>query len=244
MTRLKFSSSKSNNKLNKLDDAKYAYTFSLPAGHACPFALSCKASVNDKGKIVRGPEMKYQCFGASAEIRSKALRRNSKDNFDLLKSVGLHEAHKLSQLIIKSIPADARRVRIHTTGGDYVSADYMKAWMMTADMYDDVLFYGYTKAIKHLALLQPHFPDNLKIVASRGGTQDHVIDEHNLVEAVVVYHPDEAKELGLEIDHDDTLCMKADKSFALLLHGQQASGSDASKALQRMRKEEVSYSYG
>ena len=47
----------------------------------------------------------------------------------------------------------------------------------------------------------------------------------------------QAKELGLEIDHDDTHAYKGDVSFALLIHGSQPKGSEASNALQELKKE-------
>jgi len=240
------SSATGNSKLKKDPEAKYAYTFSLPAGYTCPFALKCKAQVDDHGKIVRGPDMEFQCFGATSEVRSSSLRKAVNHNFRLLREAGIHNVEAMSNLIIKSIPPDARRIRVHTTGGDFFNADYLRAWLRAARLYDDVLFYCYTKSLRHWVVARDTglIPENFRIVASFGGTQDHLIEEHNLVYAKVVYHPDEAKALGLEIDHDDSLCMKADKSFALLIHGQQAAGSAASKAIQQLKKENIEYSYG
>ena len=42
--------------------------------------------------------------------------------------------------------------------------------------------------------------------------------------------------LGLKIDHDDSNCF-GDKPFALLVHGSQPAGSDASAAIQKRKKE-------
>ena len=82
------------------------------------------------------------------------------------------------------------------------------------------------------------------LTASRGGEEDHLIDKHNLREAIVVMHPDEAKALGLELDHDDSLARDPSVTkFALLIHGTQPTGSDASDALKRMRKEGIKFSY-
>lgn len=243
MKRLRMPPAKGNSKLKNSEDAKYAYTFSLPAGVTCPFALKCYAFVNEKGKIVRGPEMEYQCFGATSEVRSPSLREMVKKNFDLIRGAGLHNIDAMFRLIAKSIPADARRIRIHTTGGDYISSDYMKAWMKVARLYDDVTFYGYTKSLRYMVENKSDFPANFRLVASEGGVQDDLIERHNLVHAKVVFHPEEAEKLGLEIDHDDSLAIAADKTFALLLHGQQPAGSDAAAALRRMKKENVEYSY-
>ena len=46
-------------------------------------------------------------------------------------------------------------------------------------------------------------PENLVLTVSRGGKHDNLIDLHDGA-AVVVYSEEEADELGLEIDHDDT----------------------------------------
>ena len=61
----------------------------------------------------------------------------------------------------------------------------------------------------------------------------------------IVDRPDEARKLGLEIDHDDSHAVANNNvSFALLLHGVQKAGSEASNALKRMNKEQIQYRYG
>jgi hypothetical protein len=54
--------------------------------------------------------------------------------------------------------------------------------------------------------------------------------------AYVVYTEAEAAERGLEVDHDDSHCL-GDKPFALLVHGSQRAGSDASKAISQRKKD-------
>jgi hypothetical protein len=61
--------------------------------------------------------------------------------------------------------------------------------------------------------------------------------------SVVVFHPDEADALGLEIDHDDTHAAIGSDSFALLIHGTQPKGSDASAAIKQLKAEQIRYSY-
>jgi hypothetical protein len=61
--------------------------------------------------------------------------------------------------------------------------------------------------------------------------------------AHVVYTEEQAAELGLEIDHSDALCL-GDKPFALLVHGSQRAGSDASKAISKRKKEGGFVGYG
>ena len=55
--------------------------------------------------------------------------------------------------------------------------------------------------------------------------------------AYVVYTEQEAAEYrGLEIDHDDSHCF-GDKPFALLVHGSQPAGSEASAAISQRKKD-------
>ena len=79
-------------------------------------------------------------------------------------------------------------------------------------------------------------PSNLILTASRGGHWDSKIEENAFKCAEVVFSEQEAIDKGLEIDHDDSHAVFGKKSFALLLHGTQPKGSDASKALSKLRK--------
>ena len=63
---------------------------------------------------------------------------------------------------------------------------------------------------------------------------DHLIDKYNLKYAQVVFSEEEAEQLGLEIDHDDSHAYENNKPFALLLHGIQPAGSVASQALKKL----------
>lgn len=213
-----------------------AHTFNLPAGWYCPHAMLCMSKADKKtGKIKDGKHTEFRCFGASAEGRLPGLRNLVWHNASELKKAGNTDAHAMFELINKSLPGSLL-VRIHATGGDFYNDHYFRAWCMVAEANPDVTFYAYTKAV-HCMLLD--HPKNLKLTASRGGTEDHLIDQHGLKEAVVVFSEAQARELGYEIDHDDTHAWKSaydDKSFALLLHGTQPAGSDASKALQKLRK--------
>jgi hypothetical protein len=103
-------------------------------------------------------------------------------------------------------------------------------------MNPDRLFYAYTKSLEYWVARINDIPSNFVLTASKGGRRDNLIQEHNLRFAEVVYTIEKAKELELEIDHDDSHAMNAGKSFALLIHGTQAPNSEASKALVNNRK--------
>ena len=60
------------------------------------------------------------------------------------------------------------------------------------------------------------------------------------ISANVVFHPSETK---LPIDHNEFYAINDKGSFSLLLHGTQAKNSLGSKAIKRMNKEDIKYSY-
>jgi len=238
--KLTFSKGKSNAKLKKY---RGLYLYSLPAGEACPFAKICRSRVTKEGRIEDGPDTEWRCMGASTEVRYPFLQAMVRNNWKIVRGVGVNNREGLAELFNASLPKDAKYIRIHGTGGDYQSENYMLAWIDVAKKNPGILFYGYTKALPFLVKLRRRIPSNMRLSASRGGTHDHLIDKHNLVEARVVFHPDEADKLGWEIDHDDSHAMKADKSFCLLLHATQPAGSMAAKALANMRREGVNFGY-
>jgi len=229
---------------------KNTLTFDLPAGHACPFAKECRSCVDlETGKIVDGPHTKYRCFGATSEARFKktVLARHWR-NYNLLKEAGLRSVKGMADLIDQSMPDNwIGLVRVHSTGGDFFNSNYFKAWCEVArrrpgqlTMYNGVkqilgtIFYAYSKAAP--IVVRGLQSDNFKIVGSLGGTHDDVYEKHGYRTARVVFSQAEADELGLEVDHDDSHVWATDESFALLLHGTQPKGSDASKALQANKK--------
>jgi len=65
---------------------------------------------------------------------------------------------------------------------------------------------------------------------------DFLIDAYKLKYCQVVLSEKEAKNLKLELDHDDSHAFVSDNSFAILIHGTQNPGSAANKALSENRK--------
>ncbi len=233
---LKFSEG-GNAKLSKL-----ITTFSLPAGHSCPGARECLSKADpDTGKIKDGIHNKFRCFAASAESVFTNVRNQRWHNFDLLLEAG--GADGMSQLILDSLPKELYAVRIHVSG-DFFSQAYFDAWLQVAAARPKVEFYAYTKSLKFWHARKDKIPKNLRLVASAGGKFDAMIESEDLPNAQVVFHPDEAEMLGLKVDHDDSQARDHSvQKFALLIHGQQAAGSDASEALKRLREEGVQYAY-
>lgn len=211
------------------------FTFSLPAGHTCPTAKYCLSkALRDTGKIHDGPHTQFRCFAASSEMRPN-VRNAVWHNFDLLKEK--HTRTRMANLIelsLSKLPKTAKVVRVHV-GGDYFNEAYFLAWRDAAKKFPHIQFYSYTKRID-LLIKHGQVDQNFRCVASYGGKYDNLIDKNNLISAKVVYSEQEAKDLGLEIDHDDSLAVSCRKSFALLIHGVQPKGSEASKAVSALRQ--------
>jgi len=242
---------KPNAKLKALENSEFnlepkkVITFSLPSGYTCPGAKECLSYANRKtGKIKDGKHTKFRCFQASAEAVYPSLRNMVWNNFDALREAGSiigkkGDAKGMAKLILASLEGikfDVLRVHV---GGDFFSDDYYHAWVMVANAMPDKLFYAYTKSLNSWCSMRGITPDNFVLTASRGGNHDDLIDALNLKCAEVVFSEEEAVEKGLEIDHDDSHAAYGDKSFALLIHGTQPKGSEASQALQKLRKKGI-----
>ena len=226
---------------------KKVYSFDLLSGWSCPFADKCLSKVvdnNGKHTIKDGPNTEFRCFSASQEVAFPSAYKLRRHNFDTLKGLGLGD---MVHLLKDSLPKNAGIVRIHVAG-DFFNRDYMMAWYAVAMSNPQILFYAYTKSLRYMIDIQDKYGalSNFVFTASRGGRDDFLIDKHGLREAVVVFNEEEAYNKGLEIDHDDSSAAdptKRNQSFALLLHGVQPKGSEASKALKILKENNVRHSY-
>ena len=220
------------------------YSFDLASGYSCPYAREClsKVKVNDKGKrkIFDGPDTKYRCFSASQEALFSGVYNKRFRNFQTVRSMNTDQ---LVLLISEAMPDNLGVCRIHVAG-DFYSQAYFDAWLEIAKLNPSRLFYAYTKSLPFWVRRIADIPDNFRLTASYGGRRDDLIDANNLRKSVVVYHPENAEALGLEIDHDDSHAAKHGGDFALLIHGTQPKGSEASDAIRKLKKEGVKYSYG
>ena len=208
-------------------------TFSIPAGWTCPGASQCLARANrETGTIADGSNQAFRCFAASAEAAFPSVRKSRWDNFEKLKGLSTEQ---MVALIVGSLPK-TKTVRIHVSG-DFFSEGYFLAWLEVARQRPGVKFYAYTKSIHLWRKHEAQIPENLVLTASEGGKFDSQIGE--LKRAQVVYSPEQAAALGLEIDHDDSHAHSGSESFALLLHGTQQKGSTAAKALSALKAQGI-----
>lgn len=229
-TRLKFG--KGNAKLSK-----DIYTFSLPAGHSCPFAFECKASADrSTGKIKDGKDQVFRCFAASQEALYTNTRTARWHNYDLLRE--LKTVDKMSTLIVDSLPPKANTIRVHVSG-DFFSQIYFDAWMAVARIFPSKKFYAYTKSLPYWLERRESIPKNFNLTSSKGGKKDVLIDLNKLKYAEVVFTEEQAMELKLELDHDDSHAYDGKKSFGLLIHGTQKKGSKAATALTNLKKKGI-----
>lgn len=221
---------------------------SLPAGYTCPMATVCKSyaakqgnKFSDGSSIKAGKEREFMCYAARQQAQySPTAGKNAFSNLSLLsemnKSGGIDG---MAKLIIDSIiyhGFDKTKVfRIHE-GGDFFSSDYMKAWIKVANHFSNIIFYTHTTSLNFWLANKSSIPKNMKLIASLDKNNQNIISENNLRYAKVVYSVEEARELNLKIDYDDTIAAFGNESFALLIHGQQPAGSDASKAVQNIKK--------
>lgn len=220
----------------------YVTSFSLVSGWSCPGAKNCLCRADaDTGKLTDGKHQQFRCFSATQEAAFPNVRERRWKNFTMLTNAG--GTRGMVKLILKSLP-DFIVMRLHIAG-DFFSQAYLDAWIEVARLRPKHQFYAYTKSLPFWVKRLETIPANLRLVASRGGKYDALIDAHDLPCAEVVFHPDEAEARGLAIDHDDSLARDpAVKRFALLLHGCQPAGSEAAAALRQMKESGVAFGYG
>jgi hypothetical protein len=225
--------SKGNAKLGK-----QTLIFNLPAGKTCPGALFCKsfAVVDDNGKrkIVDGEHTQFRCFAATSEVQYDGPFYSRARNLQLIADA--IKAGNCADLIHQGIQEyktkNTKLVRIHESG-DFFSGAYLDAWIEVAHRNPDLKFYCYSKSLQ--LFLNFKLPSNFYMTASYGGKFDYLIDEGYFPRySKVVLNDEQAAELGLEVDHDDSHCF-GDKPFALLVHSVQPAGSIWGKAI-RERK--------
>jgi hypothetical protein len=186
--------------------------WNLPAGHSCPAALECLAKADkETGRLTKGKDQLFKCYAAVTE-RFPSVRSRVWCNFDAVRGKGTNE---IFEVISTALPIKAKIVRIHA-GGDFFSQAYFDAWIMLANSRPEVTFYAYTKSVQYWVARLNTIPDNLMLNASFGGIFDHLIDQHQLKYAKVVWSEQEAQDLGLQIDTDDRLAAYGSESFALL----------------------------
>jgi hypothetical protein len=193
--------------------ADRVFEFNIPAGHSCPNARECLVKADrETGKMVNGRDQQFRCYAAQSE-RFPSARKSRWRNFELLKSAKTEA--RIAALINRSLPTNASRIRIHGSG-DFFNQRYLDAWIKVCEQNSNLLFWAFTKSVQYWVNRIDKIPENLIMQASRGGRQDHLIDEYALKSATVFKTIEEAKKSGMPIDVDDTYACTNQGSFALV----------------------------
>lgn len=226
-------------------------TFSLPAGHSCPGALSCLALADrETGKLADGPRQTFRCYEASVEARYSSVRKSRWRNFDLVRHA---RPEVLQDMLIYGVQYNRQRKTTHVrwfTGGDCFSIHLRDAIIVSAQRTPDLIHYFYTKNLPLFLEGDPprllELPANLRITASWGGKYDHLIEQGLFPRSArVVNHEHEAEALGLPIDYTDQLAWTDIPShFCHISHGLQPSGTPAAEAIKQRRRSGLFTGYG
>ena len=223
-----------------LAGGRKVYSLDLLSGWSCPFASQClsKVHVGADGKryLTDGKVTLFRCFSASQEAVYTESYNMRLRNFETLRQAKTTSA--MLDCLTEALPARAGVVRLHVAG-DVFSPHYFEALTELARLNPDVLFYAYTKSIRYWIADRARVRrlNNFVLTASYGGRDDDLIKRHRLRYAKVVLSTYQARQERLPIDHDDSHAadpVRSGQSFALLIHGQQPSGSKAQKAVKRL----------
>ena len=198
-------------KVNKYIFDPTAYSWNIPSGWTCPGAHECLAKADrHTGKITNGTAQLFRCYSATTE-RYPSVRSRLWANFESVVKKTPEEV----AAVLRCLPPNAKRVRIHSAG-DFFSQDYFDGWLRFIKSRPEVHFWAFTKSLPFWLARIGEIPSNLILQASYGGKHDHLIQEHGLKSARVVWTKQEAGALGLKIDADDYLAAHGSESFALL----------------------------
>ena len=214
-------------------------TFSVLSGHTCPYAKECHSKavvVDGKRRIQDGKHTKFRCFSASQEVQYDGVYRSRAGNSQVI-TAAARDCNGTAIAISRAIPKNTKIVRIHV-GGDFKTQAYFDCWMKVAETNPQIHFYAYTKSLPFWVARMDELKSlpNFVLTASRGGWKDEFIEQYDLREAVVVYSEEQAAQLELEIDHDDSHAANRGGNFALLIHGTQPKGSEAGEALKQLKR--------
>lgn len=188
-----------------------ALSWSIPSGHTCIGADICLASADrETGRITNGDNQRFRCYSAELE-RFPSVRARYWANYDAVRGKSPEEV----AAVLECLPAKAHLVRIHTAG-DFFSQAYFDGWLRFIRSRPRTHFYGFTKSLPLWVRRMNEIPGNLILQASYGGKWDHLIAEHNLKSARVVWSTAEAEALGLQVDTNDRLAAYGSEPFALV----------------------------
>lgn len=174
------------------------------------------------------------CYARSGTYRFSNVKAAHTRNLEYV----LNDTDGWKQEMVAELSKPRHRngwVRIHDAG-DFFADWYMQAWCEIADAHHDVTFYAYTKEVSMTRRLVAAgvVPDNLLLVFSLGGNEDHLIDLATDRHADVFVDPESLEAAGY---HDQT----QDDRLSVL--GPQKVGIPANN-IAHLKKRQGSKSFG
>ena len=226
-------------------------TFSLPAGHSCPGALTCLAFADrNTGQITDGLHQATRCYEVSTEQRYPTARNSRWRNFDLIR----HAAPGAMPAILLGGIQRARQYKTSHVrwfaGGDCFSVSLRDGIIAAAQQTPDLIHYFYTKNLPLFVVGSPPrllpLPPNLRVTASWGSKFDFLIEQGLFPRSArILNYEHEAESLGLPIDKTDFLAWTETPShFCHLSHGSQPPGTPAAEAIKTRRRSGGFTGYG
>ena len=189
-------------KSGKINNASI-YAFDLPAYKTktgkitCPFAKHCiKYCYAQKGAYTWSP----------AQNKHNENYLNTKQNdFIAVIQDEINRKRKITH------------IRVHSSG-DYYSPKYLNKWVKLAENNPNTIYYSYTKSVQMVKDLE-NKPENLKIIFSEGGKQDHLIDYENDRHAKIFNNQSELLDAGyIDASGDDLKALTPNKKVGLIFH--------------------------
>lgn len=193
-----------NRKMKKSGGDKYlVYNFALPSVKTCPFAGECK-----KG-----------CYGSSGMYNFSNVKAAHNRNFESSKNNDfivemLKELDKLNLKAVKK--GKILVIRVHDNG-DFYSAEYLDKWLSIMLQRKHILFYAYTKSLPYFKNVE--LPLNFRIIYSKGGKYDHLIDTTRHRHAEIFNSEKELEDSGYVSATNDDIIAPLNRKIGLVYHG-------------------------
>lgn len=167
------------------------YNFDIPSGKTCIGASGCL----DYCYAMRG-------FYKMPSVKNKHnlnLETSKSGMFVLLINNEIEQLRQRDKI---------EAIRIHSSG-DFYNREYLNKWINIASNNQDIIFYCYTKSIP--LFINISLPENFRVIYSRGGKYDHVIDQYNFRSCELV-----EEYSGLSSDQDDSMIVFSDENIQLI----------------------------
>ena len=144
------------------DEDNLCVTFGIQAcAWSCPNAGKCREF----------------CYARKARFNCRTVKTKRTDALRLTQNLPLFETIMVGE-ISSYLFEDDRQLwyRIHDSG-DFYDLPYARAWFAIIRQFPQVRFYAYTKMVSMFESVKEEIPENLYIVYSLDGREDHLIPE-------------------------------------------------------------------